>query len=64
MGVNPMKFVMAMRMERAQEYLRRCDFTITMAAHKAGFNDLSNFVRQFKKLTGMTPSCYKESAKS
>lgn len=64
MGVNPMKFVMTMRIERAKEYLRRCDFTITMAANKAGFNDLSNFVRQFKRLTGMTPSSYKESMRS
>lgn len=61
-GVSPMNFVASMRIERSKELLAR-RVTVSIAAIKVGFNDLSNFIRQFKRLTGLTPNAYKASLK-
>lgn len=63
-GMNPMKFVNALRIERAKEYLRRSDYTVSMVADEVGFRDLSNFIRQFKKRTGVTPTDYRDRKKN
>lgn len=36
------------------------DFSIGQIAYRVGFNNLSNFNRQFKKLKGLTPSAYQQ----
>ena len=59
-GMNPMKFVTALRIERAKELLGRSDLTVSFVANEVGFKDLSNFIRQFKKITGVTPTTYRD----
>ncbi|MGE5172248.1 MAG: helix-turn-helix domain-containing protein [Betaproteobacteria bacterium] len=59
MGMNPMKFVTSLRIERAKELLNRNDFTVSLVANEVGYKDLSNFIRQFKKITGVTPTLYR-----
>ncbi len=61
-GMNPMKFVAVLRIERAKELLTRNDKTVSLVANEVGFRDLSNFIRQFKKTTGMTPTMYRGAA--
>lgn len=61
MGMSPSKFVAVLRVERSKELLRQKDFSISMVATLVGFNDLGNFERHFKKVTGATPSSYQES---
>ncbi len=58
--MNPMKFVTLLRIERAKELLKRNDFTVSLVANEVGFKDLSNFIRQFKKNTGVTPTMYRK----
>ncbi len=63
-GMNPMKFVAALRIERAKELLAKNDKTVSIVANEVGFRDLSNFIRQFKKVTGVTPTMYRDMARS
>jgi len=58
-GVNPMKFVNVRRIERAKELLVKSDHPVSLVATEVGFRDLSNFIRQFKKITGATPTVYR-----
>jgi AraC-like DNA-binding protein len=62
-GANPMKFVAHLRIERAKELLKRDDLNISDVAVEVGFNDMSNFVKQFKKRTGTTPSAYRSTVR-
>lgn len=59
MGMSPMKYIAAMRVDRAKELLKINDITVSMVASEVGFNDLCNFIKHFKRLTGFTPSHYK-----
>ncbi len=63
-GLNPMKFVNARRIERSKELLAGNEQSISLVASKVGFRDLSNFIRQFKKNTGFTPTAYRDMAKT
>jgi AraC family transcriptional regulator len=63
MGTTPMQFVLARRIIKAKELLRREGLTISMVAAEAGFSELSSFTEQFKKFTGKTPTQYKKSLK-
>jgi AraC-like DNA-binding protein len=58
-GMNPMKFVASLRIERAKELLKQDGLTVSSVANEVGFKDLSNFIRQFKKTTGVTPRTYR-----
>lgn len=59
-GMSPMSFLTLMRIEKAKLLLRK-SIPISTVAFKAGFNDLSNFNRQFRKITGLTPKAYQKS---
>ncbi len=63
-GMNPMKFVAVLRIERAKELLTKNDKTVSLVANEVGFKDLSNFIRQFKKITGVTPTMYRDMTRS
>ncbi|GAB3950532.1 AraC family transcriptional regulator [Spirosoma harenae] len=46
------------RVEHACRYLRESQQTISQIALSCGYTNLSNFNRQFKEITGMSPSDY------
>jgi len=60
-GVSPMKFLMSMRIAKAKKLLKREDANISKVASSLGFNDLSSFTVQFKKITGTTPIKFRKS---
>jgi len=62
-GMNPMKYVAILRIERAKELLKKESLTVSSVANEVGFKDLSNFIRQFKKVTGMTPSMFRDESR-
>jgi AraC-like DNA-binding protein len=62
-GISPVRFVTILRINKAKELLRNKDLTISIVCEKVGYNDLSNFERQFKNITGMTPTKFKDSIK-
>jgi YesN/AraC family two-component response regulator len=61
MGMSPMKYIAAMRVDMAKDLLKVNDMTVSMVASEVGYNDLCNFIKQFKRLTGFTPARYKAS---
>jgi AraC family transcriptional regulator len=63
-GMNPMKFVNALRIERSKELLAGSTKSVSLLANEVGFRDLSNFIRQFKKVTGVTPTTYRDMSKT
>jgi transcriptional regulator GlxA family with amidase domain len=59
MDMSPLRYVALKRVKKAEELLMYSDMNISEVAWEAGFNDLSNFNKHFKKYTGITPSFYK-----
>lgn len=62
-GMTPMQFLATMRIERAKKLLRESSLSVSLVALEVGFNDLSNFIKHFKRLTGDTPTAFKKSLK-
>jgi YesN/AraC family two-component response regulator len=62
-GHSPIKFITLLRIHKAKELLRRRELTVSTVAFEVGFNELRNFEIQFKQVTGMTPSSYKNTFK-
>ncbi len=59
-GVSPSDFLKQVRMQRAQQLVAKSKTTFSEIAYSVGFTDPKYFTKCFKKLTGMTPSEYRE----
>ena len=55
-----MDYLNRQRIEQACFQLAATDDSITEVAYKCGFNDLSYFIRTFRKYKGVTPGRYKK----
>jgi AraC-like DNA-binding protein len=58
-GMTPHQFVLRTRLNRAAVRLRRSDESVLDIAAGTGFNDLSTFNRQFRKVVGCSPSVFR-----
>lgn len=56
-GVPPHVYLKQVRIKRAKELLAK-GFSLAFIAHEMGFTDQSHFSKQFKQITGITPSKY------
>ena len=54
-GKPPQTYLMQLRLEQAKNFLSQ-GYGVTEAASMAGFSDLSNFSRQYKRAYGICPS--------
>lgn len=52
------EFLNEVRISQACKLLRNSDLSISQICFESGFNNVSNFNRQFKRLTGTTPKSY------
>lgn len=59
-GLTPIDFVREMRIKRAAQLIESNEYSFSQIAYMTGFSDPKYFSRCFKKLTGFTPSEYKE----
>lgn len=57
---TPIDYLNVYRIEMASKKIINTDLSITEIAFSCGFNDLSYFIKTFKKITGVTPRKYKE----
>lgn len=58
-GVTISKYIISLRMKHAAELLRSTQLPIADVAENCGFNNLSYFMRMFKKHYGRTPTEYR-----
>lgn len=61
-GVPPAKYLKSLRMQQAAMLLTTTFLSVKEIVSRAGFTDESHFVRDFKRLYGLTPSEYRNSA--
>ena len=59
-GVTLEKYIIAKRHEKVKELLVYTEFTLTEIAYITGFSSINHLSRQFKELTGLPPSHFKE----
>ena len=55
---TPIDYLNYYRIERACYQLLTTNHSITEIAYSSGFNDLSYFIKTFKKYKGVTPKNY------
>lgn len=61
-GKTPFEYLNEYRIERASRMLLNSDKSITEIAFLSGFNDLSYFIKTFKKINGITPNAMRKKA--
>ncbi len=58
-GKSPIDYLIGLRIEAAKRLLRQSDRTMTDIALEAGFGDSNYFARQFRLVTGRTPTAFR-----
>ncbi len=59
-STTPNRYIVSLRIRKAQQLLRNRDMSIGEAAWHCGYDDYNYFSRVFKKQTGMTPTEYQK----
>jgi YesN/AraC family two-component response regulator len=60
LGLSPWDYLNRFRVDQAKELLRRTDDSVKSIARQVGFNDQKYFSRVFHRLTGLSPSKFRE----
>lgn len=60
---TPMEYLINYRIEQACVQLENSELTVTEIAYNCGFNDLSHFIKTFKKLKKITPKKFRKEKK-
>ena len=63
-GISCMNDIFEQRIALAKNYITQSSYSITEVAEICGYKNVEHFCRQFKKLTGMTPSEFRASKMS
>lgn len=63
LGVTPHQYLVRSRLRTAARLLAECERPITEIALDAGFADLSNFVRSFRRAAGVSPRGFRRAAR-
>ena len=63
-GTPPAKYLKSLRMRQAATLLTTTFLSVKEIVRRVGCTDDSHFVRDFKRMYGMTPSAYRNSALS
>jgi two-component system response regulator YesN len=64
MGVNINKYLIEVRMRKAEELLIHTTKKVAKIAELVGYHDYINFTKQFKKIYGITPGTYRSNIKN
>lgn len=63
LGVTPHQYLVRARLRRAARLLAESEQSVTDIAYDAGFADLSNFMRSFRRAAGVTPRDFRQTAR-
>ena len=63
LGVTPHQYLLRARLKRAAKLLAEESAPVTEVALEAGFADLSNFVRTFRRAAGVSPRAFRRTAR-
>lgn len=64
LGKGAVEYFLILKIELAKKYLREDNYNITQISEILGYSSIHYFSRQFKKITGMTPTEYLLSIKA
>lgn len=59
-GITIQQFIILHKIERVKELLIYDELNLTEIAHKLHYSSVAHLSNQFKKITGLTPSFYKQ----
>ncbi len=59
-GMSPIQYIIAKRMEKAKNLLATTSLPIQEISLQSGYEEVSSFLKTFKKLENMTPSEYRK----
>ncbi|MBO5198197.1 MAG: helix-turn-helix transcriptional regulator [Lachnospiraceae bacterium] len=59
-GISPLKDLCSVRIQRAKNLLMRSHCSVEEVAELSGYKNIYHFIRQFKKMTGVTPGRFKK----
>ncbi len=62
-GKSPIDYLIGLRIEAAKRLLRQSELTMTDIALETGFGDSNYFARQFRLVTGRTPTAFRRSGR-
>ena len=60
MGINFSDYLQHYRVKIAERWLMETDMKVAVIAEKLAYENAENFIRSFKKVTGMTPRQYRD----
>jgi len=63
-GITIEHYIIMQKIERAKELLKYGEFTFSEIAYKLGYSSVQHLSRQFKQVTGMTSSQFKNTFKN
>ena len=63
MGVSPHQYLMDVRLENAAALMAEHGYSVSEAALSAGYGNVYNFSKMFKKKYGVSPRQYTQTAK-
>jgi AraC-like DNA-binding protein len=58
-GVGPYEYLINYRINKSKTLLKETNLSVNEIAYQVGFNNINNFIRDFKKLVGITPLKYR-----
>jgi len=61
-GISPVQYIIKERIKRAKAMLTHTNQTIQQVSMEAGFDDVNNFIKIFKRMEGLTPGMYRQRA--
>lgn len=59
-GLSPMEYLMTIRIKESKILLRTTNYSVSQIADIVGFTTPTYFSKQFRKVTGISPSDYRE----
>ena len=62
-GLSPMEYLMTIRIKESKILLRTTNYSVSQIADIVGFTTPTYFSKQFRKVTGISPSDYREQKK-